>query len=153
MIRNDPIDISDIRCPWPRHQQLLEESYAFNAQLLQRKQQLRRRLSAMKMFNSELPRLRQNLAKALARRAEGEPGAGSFLGKWWEDGDGKWWSNREDMMIGKGGSNWDQSNNINKQHQSMGVCCRFLTRHMWMMGMMGMIMFTVSWSPYKQNRW
>eukprot|EP00435_Cladocopium_sp_Y103_P036369 s214_g9.t1 len=52
-----------------RHQQLLEESYAFNAQQLQRKQQLRRRLSAMKMFNSELPRLRQNLAKALARRA------------------------------------------------------------------------------------
>ena len=50
MIRNDPIDISDIRGPWPRHQQLLEESYAFNAQLLQRKQQLRRRLSAMKMF-------------------------------------------------------------------------------------------------------
>ncbi|CAL1142169.1 unnamed protein product [Cladocopium goreaui] len=53
-----------------RHQQLLEESYAFNAQLLQRKQQLRRRLSAMKMFNSELPRLRQNLAKALARQQQ-----------------------------------------------------------------------------------
>lgn len=53
-----------------RHQQLLEESYAFNAQQLQRKQQLRRRLSAMKMFNSELPRLRQNLAKALARQQQ-----------------------------------------------------------------------------------
>ena len=86
---NDPIDLSDLRCPWPRHQQLLEESYAFNAQLLQRKQQLRRRLSAMKMFNSELPRLRQNLAKALARRAEGSAGRKPW-GKWW-DGDGKWW--------------------------------------------------------------
>ncbi|CAK9039009.1 unnamed protein product [Durusdinium trenchii] len=54
-----------------RHQQLLAEAYAQTAELLQKKQHLRRRLAAMKLLcHSELPRLRGQLQQALARQQQ-----------------------------------------------------------------------------------